>query len=84
MGENKKKIKKADLLRRIEDLEYKLASLRDRLAAPPPPPPLPGSGVIVGPLTVVGSGGCPSCGVKPTEMGTCMSTACPFAVKGTC
>jgi hypothetical protein len=81
MVENKKKIKKKDLLRRIEDLEYKLASLRDRITSSPP---LPGSGTIVGPLTVVGTGVCPSCGVKPTEMGTCMSTACPFAVKVTC
>lgn len=81
MAENKKKIKKKDLLRRIEDLEYKLASLRDRIA---PSTSIPGSGTIVGPLTVVGTGGCSSCGVKSTETGTCMNTACPFAVKVTC
>lgn len=81
MAENKKKIKKKDLLRRIEDLEYKLVSLRDRITSPPP---APGSGTILGPLTVVGVGGCPSCGVKPAEMGTCMSTSCPLAVKVSC
>lgn len=81
MAENKKKIKKRDLLRRIEDLEFKLTSLRDRITTPPS---IPGSGVISGPLTVVGAGGCTSCGMKPSEMGTCMSTACPFAVKVTC
>jgi len=33
MGENKKKIRKKDLLRRIEDLEMKVRILQDKIAS---------------------------------------------------
>lgn len=33
MGDNKKKIKKKDLLRKIEDLEMKVRILQDKLAS---------------------------------------------------
>jgi len=84
MHENKKKIKKKDLLRRIEELAYDLSLLRDQMNAALPQISYPGFGTIVGPLTVAGTCGCSSCGVKSTEAGACMNTACPYAMKITC
>jgi hypothetical protein len=79
MGENKKKIKKKDLLRRIEDLEFKIEVLRDKISATNRHVQLPPTleNFFDRPKS-----NCPQCGVEPG--GTCMSVNCPYSVKITC
>jgi hypothetical protein len=79
MGENKKKIKKKDLLRRIEDLEFKLDALRNKVSLADRHIQLPS---IPDTLLTRPVSNCPQCGVEPG--GTCMSVNCPYSVKITC
>lgn len=79
MGENKKKIKKRDLLRRIEDLELRLRVLQDKVASTNRHVQLPS---IPDTLLTRPVSNCPQCGVEPG--GTCMSVNCPYSVKITC
>ena len=79
MGENKKKIKKRDLLRRIEDLELRLRVLQDKVTSTSRHVQLPS---IPDTLLTRPVSNCPQCGVEPG--GTCMSVNCPYSVKITC
>lgn len=79
MGENKKKIKKKELLRRIEDLEMKLCALRDKVNSQCSPQiPLVNSDTLFTRPVMM----CKQCGKEPG--GVCMSTNCPYAVQVTC
>lgn len=79
----KKKIKKKELLRRIEDLELKVEVLRDKLKSlgthvqTPVIPFLYTSTENTQPI-------CPQCGIDPNKGGTCASTNCPYSLKITC
>ena len=79
----KKKIKKKELLRRIEDLELKVEVLRDKLKSlgshvqTPVIPFLYTSTENTQPI-------CPQCGIDPNKGGTCTSTNCPYSLKITC
>ena len=79
MGENKKKIKKKDLLRRIDDLELKLRVLQDKVNSrcSPQIPLVSPDTLFTRPVTM-----CNQCGKEPG--GTCMSVNCPYSVKVTC
>ena len=82
MDTKKKKIKKRDLLRRIEDLEYKLTALRDKVSAF-------GNSIQVPTYKLISENTqsepiCPQCGIDPNKGGTCMSTNCPYSLKITC
>jgi hypothetical protein len=81
----KKKIKKKELLRRIEDLELKVDVLRDKLKSlgahvqTPVIPFLYTSTENTQPI-------CPQCGIDPNKSGsgTCTSLNCPYSLKITC
>jgi hypothetical protein len=79
----KKKIKKKELLRRIEDLELKVEVLRDKLKSLGAHVQTP-----VAPLRFYTSENtqpiCPQCGIDPNKGGTCMSVNCPYSLKITC
>jgi hypothetical protein len=82
MDTKKKKIKKKALLRRIEDLEYKLLVLKDKVAALGQNIQLPtyryaSDHTQLDPI-------CPQCGIDPNRGGTCTSTNCPYSLKITC
>jgi hypothetical protein len=76
MGENKKKIKKKELLRRIQDLEFKLSALRDKVVGLSSPPQ-----ALINPDTLLTQPliKCSQCGAQPG--GTCMSVICPNVLK---
>lgn len=77
MPAEKKKIKKKELLRRIEDLEFKLSVLRDRVSSIRAQPLLNPDTLLTRPITK-----CGQCGNEPG--GVCMSVNCPYGVKVTC
>ena len=82
---SEKKIKKKELLRRIEDLELKVEVLRDKLKSLGTHVQTP-----VAPLRFYTSENtqpiCPQCGIDPNKSGsgTCMSVNCPYSLKITC
>lgn len=78
----KKKIKKKDLLRRIEDLEYKLLALKDKVNGLGQNIQVPTYRLISDHMSSQPI--CPQCGIDPNKGGTCTSTNCPYSLKITC
>lgn len=79
MSADKKKIKKKELLRRIEDLELKLNVLRDKVSSMSAQPQ-----VLISPDTLLTRPiiTCSQCGNG--SGGTCMNVNCPGSLKITC
>lgn len=77
-----RKVKKKELLERIENLEKEIQILKHRMEAPVETTPV--VHLPLGMKIITGKGNCDQCGMDLNHGGTCMCVSCPYSLKITC